>query len=252
LTLDFSYLNNANERKTGTLSIPYRATTNDSITGTSTVAGVPDSALAVLTGSSTSVSLGFVTNDGHPASALSITSGLTALPAGWSSTSSAFDCASVSDGTPCVLPLTYAPTAVASGTLTLTFQYLNDAGFAETGAVNIDYRAMSNDTVVATWTPNPISLAAFTTQSVVVTFATNDGNPGSALSVTSGLPLGGEWSGPASSTCATVSAGTPCQLTLSYSPTTTESGSLTFTYTYTNNAGIAKTGTVIVPYTAVP
>jgi hypothetical protein len=46
----------------------------------------------------------------------------------------------VSDGTVCQLPLTYAPTALGSGTLSLGFSYSNDAGIAKTGTVNIAYR----------------------------------------------------------------------------------------------------------------
>jgi hypothetical protein len=50
--------------------------------------------------------------------------------------------------------------------------------------------------------------------------------------------------------CTSVTTGTNCQLALSYAPSAADSGSLTFTYGYTNNSGIAKTGTVIIPYTA--
>lgn len=245
LTLHYSYKNNANVARTGTLNIPYRATTNDSIVGTPS-----QSAVTVITGNTAAVNIIFATDDSNPASALSVTSGLTPLPAGWSSTATSLSCATVSAGTVCQLALSYAPIAVDSGTLTLGFSYVNDAGFAKTGTVSITYRANADDTVGAVWAPNPISIPATTFQSVTVTFTTSDGNPGSALSVTSGLTLPADWSGPASFSCSTVSAGTPCQLVLSYAPPTTESGSLTFTYSYTNNAGIAKQGTVVIAYGA--
>ena len=89
----------------------------------------------MLTGSSTPVPVVFATDDGNPASNLAVTSGF--LPAGWSSSTTSFSCATVSDGTVCQLPLTYAPTAVGSGTLSLGFTYTNDAGMAKTGTVNI-------------------------------------------------------------------------------------------------------------------
>jgi hypothetical protein len=74
---------------------------------------------------------------------MTITSGLSSLPAGWSASSTTFSCLTVSDGTPCQLPLTYAPTAVSGGvqTLTLGFSYVNDAGVAGTGTVSIMYSA---------------------------------------------------------------------------------------------------------------
>jgi hypothetical protein len=205
----------------------------------------------VLTGSSTPVSITFATDDGNPASALAVTSGLSALPAGWSSTSAAFTCTTVSAGTPCALALTYAPTTVGNGTLSIGFSYVNDAGFPGNGTVNITYRANSNDTVGGTSAPNPLVVAATTTQNVVVTFVTSDGNPASGLSVTAGLTaLPGDWAGPASFGCTTVSAGTPCQLTLSYQPLVPESGSITLAYTYTNNAGLSEQGTVSIPYSS--
>jgi hypothetical protein len=247
LTLNYSYRNNANQTKTGTIGIPYRATTNDTIVGTPS-----QPSLAVITGSSTGVTVTFATDDGNPASNLAITSGLTALPAGWQSTDSTFSCATVSDGTVCQLPLTYAPTAVDNGTLTLGFSYSNDAGFAKTGTVTIMYRANSNDTVGGVANPSPVTLPAGSgSQSVTVTFTTSDGAPATLLSVTSGLAaLPAGWSGPASFSCGTVSGGMPCQLTLTYTPLATGGGTLPLRYSYTNNAGNVQTGTVSIPYDA--
>jgi hypothetical protein len=249
LTLDYSYKDNANQTKTGTLAIPYRALTNDTIAGFIS----PSPSLAVLTGTSNPVVVTFSTDDANPATDLTITSGLTALPAGWTSSSTTFSCATISDGTVCQLPLTYAPTVVGNGTLTLGFSYTNDAGFAETGTVSIMYRANSNDTIGATVSPAPItgSVIAAVPVSVTVTFVTSDAAPAGPLSITSGLtplPLG--WTGPASFTCPTVSNGTACQLDLTYLPTAT--GSFQLGYSYNDNDGTAKTGTVTVDYSATP
>jgi hypothetical protein len=246
LTLNYSYKNNANQMKTGSVAIPYRAMSNDTIVGTPS-----QSSVAAITGTSTPVTVTFATDDGYPASTLAITSGLSSLPTGWSSSATTFSCATVSDGTVCQLPLVYAPTAVDSGTLTLSFSYLNDAGLARTGTVNIAYRANSNDTIGGTVSPAPIDVTVNSTQAVTVTFVTSDLAPATALSVTSGLaslPLG--WTGPASFSCASVSNGTLCQLGLTYAPLAAASGSLQLVYGYTNNAGTTKQGTVTVSYTA--
>ena len=81
------------------------------------------------------------------------------MPAGWSGPTS-FSCPTVSDGTPCQLPLTYAPTAVDSGTLSLGYSYTNDAGIVKPGTVNIAYRANSNDTVGASVSPGAVAVPA--------------------------------------------------------------------------------------------
>ena len=251
LTLDYSYKNNANQTKTGTLAIPYRALTNDTIAGTPS----PSSSLAVLTGSSTPLMLTFATDDGNPATDLAVTSGLTALPAGWTSSATTFSCATISDGMACQLPLTYAPSTVGNGTLTLGFSYTNDAGYAMTGTVSVTYRANSDDTIGASVSPSPAvaSVIAGVAVPVTVTFATSDGAPAGPLSVTglgSSLPLG--WTGPGSFTCATVNNGTACQLGLSFLPTATGSGSFQLSYSYSNNDGTPATGTATVNYTANP
>jgi hypothetical protein len=245
--LNFTYLNNTGQAKTGSLSIPYRATTNDTVVGTPS-----QSPLAVLTGGTAGVTVTFATDDGNPASTLSVTSGLGALPAGWSATATSFSCSTVSGGTVCQLPLTYAPTSVASGTLTLGYGYLNDAGIAKTGTVNIAYQANADDNVVAAASANPLAVASGSTTPFTITFTTDDGNLASGLSVTSGLAaLPAGWSsGSTTFSCASVSTGTTCQLALSYAPVAPSSGNLTLGFSYTNNAGIAKTGTLTVAYSA--
>jgi hypothetical protein len=250
VTLNYSYKNNANQTKTGSLAIPYRATTDDTIAGTPS----PSSSLAVITGTSTPVTVSFATDDGNPASELTITSGLSALPAGWTSSATTFSCATVSDGTVCQLPLNFAPTAVGSGTLALGFSYTNDAGYAKTGTVSIMYRANSDDTVGASVSPAPAvaSVSAGVPVSVTVTFASSDGAPAGPLSVTGLGSLPSGWTSPGSLTCPTVSNGTVCQLDLSYAPTVTGGGSFQLSYSYNNNDGTPETGTATVSYTAQP
>ncbi|MEP6548712.1 MAG: hypothetical protein ABJD53_14715 [Gammaproteobacteria bacterium] len=136
LILAYSYNNNAGESKTGSVNIAYQATTDNNIVGTAN----PIS-LTVSSGSSTTVSTTFTTDDGNPASDLAVTSDLTTLPSGWSTPSTALTCALVSTGSSCLLNLTYAPTAADSGTLSLTYSYKNDSGSAKTGSVSIPYTA---------------------------------------------------------------------------------------------------------------
>jgi hypothetical protein len=259
LAVGYSYKNNAGQTKTGTLDIPYRATTNDTIAGTPSQPSV-----AVILGSPTPptpVTITFATDDGNPAigvpatsNALTITSGLNPLPAGWSASSNTFSCLNVSAGTACQLPLTYTPSAVTSGvqTLTLGYSYVNDAGIANTGTATISYSAASNNTVGAAVNPiPPLNEASGSSTTVTVSFTTSDGNPATGLSV-SGLSLPAGWSGPGAFSCATVNgSAASCQLTLTYAPTSpTGTASLSLGYSYTNNAGLAGSGTVTIPYSA--
>jgi hypothetical protein len=259
LAVGYSYKNNAGQTKTGTLDVPYRATTNDTIAGTPSQPSV-----AVILGSPTPptpVTITFATDDGNPAigvpatsNALTITSGLNPLPAGWSASSNTFSCLTVSAGTACQLPLTYTPSAVTNGvqTLTLGYSYVNDAGIANTGTATISYSAASNNTVGAAVNPiPPLNEASGSVTTVTVSFTTSDGNPATGLSV-SGLSLPAGWSGPGAFSCATVTgSAASCQLTLTYAPTSPAgTASLSLGYSYTNNAGLAGSGTVTIPYSA--
>ncbi|HEY3850881.1 MAG TPA: hypothetical protein VGL87_07930 [Steroidobacteraceae bacterium] len=262
LMVGYSYKDNAGQTKTGTFSIPYRATTNDTIAATPT----PPS-LAVIIGAPTPptpVTIAFTTSDGYPAigvpstsNALTITSGLNPLPPGWSASSTTFSCLTVSDGTVCQLPLTYAPAAVTSGvqTLMLGYSYVNDAGFANTGTASINYRAMSNDSVQGA--PNPSSLLnvpSGTPATVTLSFTTSDGNPATSLMLSASPPLPAGWSLPSPPSCTTVNGtAATCQLTLTYQPPAATSGvqTLMLGYSYINNAGQPGSGTLSIPYSAI-
>jgi hypothetical protein len=251
-TLNYIYDDDSGAAKGGLLNITYAATTNDNVVGTaaptgqiSTIVGEPSRPLLVT----------FTTDDGRQATALQLTSSLAALPPGWSSTAATFSCAALSLGNACELPLTYAPTAAAGGTMMLSYSYLNNDNVKKTGTVSIPYRATTDDNVV--WTAAPSSLLAVPTNNsypVTITFTTDDGNPASALSVTSGLTaLPAGWTSAATGfTCASVSAGTACTLSLTYAPTAAATGTVTLGYSYTNDSGSPKSGTAMVPYSATP
>ena len=256
LILDYAYTDGGGVPQTGSLNLNYAATTNDNAIATAAPTGQIN---AVAPSGSVPVSVTFTTDDAREATALQLTSSLSALPAGWSSTASSFSCSGFSSGTGCQLVLTYAPTLAGSGTLILSYAYLNNAGQSKSGSVNITYLATANDNVVGTAVPAmpAVSISGSgmpATAPVTVTFATDDGNPASGLAITSdltALPAG--WSSASTSfTCATVSAGTVCQLGLLYAPTLAASGTLSLNYSYNDNSGTPKSGSVSIPYTATP
>jgi hypothetical protein len=72
-----------------------------------------------------------------------VTSNLTTLQTGWSSSSTTFTCASVTTGSACQLALSFAPSALNTGTLSLTYGYNDNAGTAQTGSINIPYSTIS-------------------------------------------------------------------------------------------------------------
>jgi len=249
VTLNYAYGNGGT--RTGSLNLEYAATTNDNVVGTASPTGQIN---AVVGAGAQPVSVTFTTDDGRPATALLLTSSLASLPAGWSSNAASFACSGLSSGNACQLPLTYAPGAADSGTLALNYAYINDAGQAKTGTVNIAYRATTNDNIVGTANPNPVAVIIGSNNPVTVTFTTDDGNLANNLLLTSDLSaLPGDWSSSSGSfSCTNVSTGIACQLSLTYAPTAAAASTLSLTYSYNDDSGTPKTGSVSIPYTATP
>ncbi len=250
LVIQYSYTDSAGAAKTGSTTIAYAGTTNNNVTGTPSPAG---QIVAIVGAGSQSMTVTFDTDDGNPATTLALTTDLTALPAGWSSAAHTFTCASVTTGTACQLPLTFAPTAVGSGTLTLSYNYVDNFGTTKTGTVNIPYAGTVHDNVVASAAPSPVySAVGNAAVAVPVTFTTDDSNPATALTITSSLTsLPAGWSSSATSfSCSSVSTGTGCQLPLSFTAAIGATGTLQLTYGYVDNAGTAKTGSLNIMYTS--
>jgi len=249
VTLSYSYTNNAGTGKTGTAVISYAATSSDYVVATASPAGQ----VAVVVGGSRTVGITFTTNNGQ-ATNLSITAGLSPLPAGWSGPAS-FTCASVNTtGNGCLLDLTFAPSTYTSGTLQLYFSYTADTGIATMGSVTIPYTATTNNNLHVAQSPSG-SIGAVVNSSpvtVTLTFTTDDGHPATAIAVSGlgSLPPG--WSGPATFSCASASTGTGCQLTLTYAPTVNGSGTVALPYSYNDDSGTPKTGTANIPYASIP
>jgi hypothetical protein len=250
LILNYAYTDAAGMAKTGSLNVAYAATTNDNVVATASPTGQIN---AVAPLGTQPVSITFTTDDGRPATALQLTSSLASLPPGWSSTATSFSCSGLSSGTGCQLPLTYAPAAASSGTLTLSYTYTNNAGEQKTGSLNIAYRATTNDNIVGTPSQSPLAVVTGSSTAVVVSFTTDDSNLATNLAVTSSLgALPGGWTSASSSfTCSNVSTGAGCQLSLAYAPMVVGSGTLSLNYSYNDDSGTAKSGSVSIPYTAM-
>jgi hypothetical protein len=247
LTLNYSYTDNAGAAKTGTVSVAFAATAHDNIVGSVAPSGQVN---AVIGGASQNVDVTFTTDDHSVATSLVLTSDFAALPSGWSTTGTSFACASVATGNGCQLQLTYAPSAAATGTLTLNYSYRDDAGTPKTGSLNIAYAATVHNNVVATASPSGQvnAVVGSGAQTVSVNFTTDSGVASAFTLTLSSLPSG--WTSTATSvSCATVrTSGSACQLPLSYAPSAVGSGTLILNYSYTNNAGNPATGTVSIPY----
>lgn len=252
ITLRYAYSDTNLDANTGLVVLSYAATTDDNVVATPSTSGEIDS----MVGSTQTVSVTFTTDDARAATGFQISSGLSTLPPGWSSTAPAFGCVTVESGTGCQLDLTYAATAAGSGMVTLGFSYVNNAGEAKTGTLSIPYRATANDNVVATATPLSVTAVTGSSNPVTVTFITDDGNPATELTADLSM-LPADWSSAVPSfSCGTVSTGTGtgsgCVLSLTYAPTAAANSTLSFTFGYSNNAGIAKTGTASIAYISSP
>lgn len=253
LTLDCVYVDNAGLPRTpgACLTLSYASTATNNVVASLSPSGEVDAAIG---GSKQSVNVTFTTDDGNAATALSM-SGLASLPAGWSSTAAAgLSCAVVSTGSGCVLPLTFSPTAAGNGALTLNFNYVDGSGAARSGALNIPYATTANGTVATSVSPSGEVNAANMggTQSVAVTFTTEDGKTATALSVLTDLTkLPPGWSSSANTfSCASVSTGNGCQLQLKYAPTALTAGTVTLRYGYNDASGKPNFGVLNIPYAA--
>jgi hypothetical protein len=252
ITFNCVFVDNAGVPRTPgpCLTIPYVATTHDNVIATASPTGQIN---AVVGANAQAVSVNFTTDDGNPATNVTLTTSLAALPPGWSSTDTGFSCAVVSTGNGCQLPLSYAPTLPGSGTLTLNYSYDDDSGTAKTGQLNIAYAATTNDTVSGLVAPSgQINAVINGSQPVTVTFTTSDGQTATAFQLTSSLAsLPAGWSSTDSTfTCSSLSSGNGCQLPLTYAPTSMGGGTLPLTYAYVNNAGVSLTGSVNIAYQA--
>jgi hypothetical protein len=234
---------------------PKAAPVGGGVTGTDNTVSATASvgSVSVVVGASQTISITFTSADGLPLTGFSVYGSLGSLPADWSAPSS-LTCANVGPGSGCVLTLTFAPTAIETGTLTLECVYVDNAGLPRTPGpcLTLTYASTASNNVVASVSPSGEVDAAIGggNQSVTVTFTTDDGNAATALSVTglaASLPAG--WSSTAAGlSCAVVSTGSGCQLPLTFSPTAAGNGTLTLNYNYVDGTGAARSGALNIPY----
>ena len=102
VSLTYSFVNAGGTSMSGTVAIPYSATSSDDVVATAAPTG---QIIAAANSGSQAVTVTFDTNDGQAATGLALTNPLNSLPAGWSSTATSFTCASVSTGNGCQLAL---------------------------------------------------------------------------------------------------------------------------------------------------
>jgi hypothetical protein len=221
--------------------------TQDSVVATPSVGGTLQAAV----GTSRTVSIAFNSSDAQLITGFAISN--TALPAGWSGPA-AFGCDAVSTGSGCVLNLTYTPGAAVSGTLTLDYVYIDNAmvPVAPGGTVTIPFSGIAQNSIAASVEPlgQITAPAGGGRQSVIVSFATDNGIAATGFSIAA-APLPAGWSGgEAGLSCNVVSTGNGCQLVLQFAPTAPGSGTLTVPYAYQDDSGAARSGAVNIPYMA--
>jgi hypothetical protein len=245
LSLNYTYKDNSGDTKAGTLALAYVSTESDNVVGTVVPSGQIVSALG---STALAVTVTFTTDDGNAATALSLTSDLTALPSGWFSGSSGLTCATVSTGNSCQLHLSFAPVAFDDGTLALHYSYVDVGGHAKTGTVNVPYLVTSHNSVLGN-SGGTVRVKVGASKQAQIIFTTNDGNIATDFSITSNLTaLPAGWSGTNGFTCSAVSTGSGCALTLTYAPTVNATGTITLNFSYIDSAFTAKTGSAVVSY----
>ena len=126
--------------QSGSLSLNYAATTSNNVNASI----APTAPIQELIGLSQSVAITFSPDNSKDATNLQITSGLNNLSVtnpGWDGPSQ-FSCANFKQN--CVLTLNYTPTIVSqSGTVNLSYTYINSSGSTSNATVAIPYQSLS-------------------------------------------------------------------------------------------------------------
>jgi hypothetical protein len=139
LQLAFSYNSNAGAAKTGTASLQYSSTTHNRLLATVSPSG---QVTAEVNEGTQIATITFTSDDGNPVTNVAITGGLTSLPTDWTGPAS-FSCASAASGNACALPLQFQPLSASdNGTISLDYSYVDNAGGAQTGSVDVPYASV--------------------------------------------------------------------------------------------------------------
>lgn len=222
---------------------------SDSVVATVSVAGT----VSVAVGAAQTVSITFTSNDGKTISGFGISGSLATLPSGWSGPDR-LACAAVNAGSGCVLNLTFAPTAVATGAVNIDYVFVDNSGMPSTGGtVTIAYAGTAHNNVIAAASPTGEvnAVVGGSSQAVSVNFVTDDGNVATDLTLTTDMTAVSAWSMAAPSfSCAIVGTGSGCQLPLTFAPASAVRGILTLNYAYTDGSGAARSGSLNIPYSS--
>jgi hypothetical protein len=251
LRLEYSFRDNAGAQKSGSLDVPYAATTHNNAVPT---VSPSNTVSAVVGGGRQTIGIYFTTDDGNAATNLRLTTPLQSLPAGWNGDLTGFSCSTFDMGNGCVLSLSYEPAAAASGTLTLDYSYQDNSGAEKNGSVAIAFAWTTRNNAVSMVSPGgPVTaVIGAGSRHVNIYFTSDDGNTLSELTMAtdlSALPSG--WSSTVNHfTCEAVSTGNGCVLPLSFTPAAPGTGLVTLTYHYKNNTGEAKSGSLNIQYSA--
>lgn len=249
LSLGYDYRDNSGSAKSGRVDIAFASSTNNNVVGTTNASGP----VTAIVGSNRDVAVTFTTDDGNSARNFTVTTDLTALPAGWTSGSDDVACETVDTGSGCQLLLSFAPSAAGSGTLMLQYSYQDNSRQQKTGSLNVAYAGTTTNAVVGHAAPaGQVNATLGGSQLVVLTFTTDDGLSATNFAINSGLDvLPGGWTHSAgNASCSVVSIGNGCQLQLTYAPTAVGNGTLPLGYSYLDNSGISRTGTLNVTFSA--
>jgi hypothetical protein len=249
VTFPYSYRNNKGEASTGSIAITYGALPVNAATATL----LPGGPVLGMAGKTSSVVLRFDTNDGSPATDLHVENAPALLPAGWTSPDIGLECANFGAGSPCQLALGYTPASAApASVLAINYRYKDSSGKQQAATASIDYSAIAQNTVSASFSPAGVVRArAGASQQVKLTFAPSDINPASGLRLTTDIStLPAEWAVKDSTLpCATVDRNGACAITLVYTPSPDQpAGKLDVDYAYTDAAGRQLTGKTTVSY----
>lgn len=128
---------NSTSTVSDSVTISYTSTSGNNVNANVT----PDAQIIELVGLSQAVNISFATDNNESANNLTVTTSLSGLSGGWSSSESSLTCKKVDSS--CILNLSYTPTVSGqSGTLTIAYTYYNNLGVQVSSTINIPYSSI--------------------------------------------------------------------------------------------------------------
>lgn len=248
--LPFEYINNAGANTSGNLHLVYNAESVNHVVYSVNPVGLINPAI----GSTKNINIYFNTDESNT-SATNLKLNNITLPNDWYINNNLpFNCSSISSsGTSCALSLTYKPTLPESGTVNLSYSYINAKGKEAAESLLLLYNVGKGNEVVASY-PRAINLSFDESKQINIKFTTSDDEKASQL-VLDLSKLSQDFPGWTSDKdnyiCSNVES---CPvLSLTYAPESTiypARGYLNLPYKYVDKANISKTGAINLWYKA--